>query len=156
MHAAVLLFFWTRGAAWAGQRSVGFKMLPSATVYRFPWEIISGAVQEGDSLRTFGKLIRYEPEESMATLSAQHSSKDHCVAVHTKFVEPFDAIIGAQYMVFGELEKKEGVRAVICARVLNCVDGINVALLQKAIQDQRRFFQKRTTTQLESTDTADN
>lgn len=130
-------------------------MLPSPTVYRFPWEITSGSVEEGDSVRTFGRLIRYEPEESMATLSAQHSSKDHCVIVHTLFVEPFDAIIGAQYIVLGELDKMEGVGAVVRARVLNCVDGINVALLQKAIKDQRRFFQERMTRN-EPADTADN
>lgn len=91
----------------------------------------------------------------MATLSVQHSSKDHCVVVHTLFVEPFDAIIGAQYMVLGELEKMEGVGAVVRARVLNCVDGINVALLQKAVNDQRKFFQERTA-RTESTDSADN
>lgn len=29
------------------------------------------------------------------------------------------------------------------ARVLNCVDGVNVALLQKAINEQRSFFRER-------------
>ncbi|KAJ0047302.1 hypothetical protein NL108_005122, partial [Boleophthalmus pectinirostris] len=52
-------------------------------------------------------LILYEPEESLATLSAHQSSKDHRVIVHTLFVEPFDAVIGAQYMVLGELENIE-------------------------------------------------
>lgn len=31
----------------------------------------------------------------------------------------------------------------ICARVLNCVDGVNIALLQKAIERQRSFFRER-------------
>lgn len=31
----------------------------------------------------------------------------------------------------------------IRARVLNCVDGVNVALLQKAINEQRSFFRER-------------
>lgn len=131
-------------------------MLPSATVYHFPWEIASGTVQDGDSLRTFGKLIRYDPEESMATLCLQQSSKNHCIVVNTLFVEPFSAIIGAQYMVLGELHKMEGVGPVVRARVLNCVDGVNAALLLKAIKDQRRFFQERMGTQFESTDTAGN
>lgn len=129
-------------------------MLPSAAVYHFPWEISSGTVQDGDSLRTFGKLTRYEPEESMATLSVQQSAKDHFVVVNTLFVEPCNAIIGAQYMVLGELHKMEGVGPVVRARVLTCVDGVNSALLLKAIKDQRRFFQERMGTQLESTDTA--
>lgn len=29
------------------------------------------------------------------------------------------------------------------ARVLNCVDGVNIALLQKAIDVQRSFFRER-------------
>ncbi|CAL1601679.1 unnamed protein product [Knipowitschia caucasica] len=124
-------------------------MLPSAAVYRFTWEVASGAVQEGDSLRTFGKLVRYEPEGSMATLSAQHSAKDHFVFVHTLFVEPFDAIIGAHYMVLGELEHVEGVGPVVRARVFNCIDGANVALLQRAVTDHRRFLE---TTQCSPTD----
>lgn len=29
------------------------------------------------------------------------------------------------------------------ARVLTCVDGVNIALLQKAINEQRNFFRER-------------
>ncbi|XP_029992476.1 CST complex subunit TEN1 [Sphaeramia orbicularis] len=118
-------------------------MLPAAAVFHFPWEISSGAVQEGDSVRTFGRLVSYEPEESRATLSAQHASKEHHVVIHTMFVEPFDAIIGAQYIILGEIENTESVGSVVRARVLNCVDGVNIALLQKAINEQRSFFEER-------------
>lgn len=85
----------------------------------------------------------YQPEESKATLSAQHASEEHHVVVHTLFVEPFDPIIGAQYLVLGELENAEGVGVLIRARVLNCIDGVNLALLQKAISEQRSFFKER-------------
>lgn len=44
----------------------------------------------------------------MATLSAQHASKEHQVVVHTLFVEPFNPIIGAQYLVLGETESVQG------------------------------------------------
>ncbi|XP_028265411.1 CST complex subunit TEN1 [Parambassis ranga] len=118
-------------------------MLPSAAVFHFPWEINSGKVQEGGSVRTFGRLVCYEPEESRATLSAQHAAKEHRVVVHTLFVEPFNPIIGAQYIVLGELENYDGIGAMVRARVLNCVDGVNVALLQKAIVEQRSFFRER-------------
>lgn len=56
----------------------------------------------------FSRLVCYQPEESRATLSAQHASKEHHVAVHTLFVEPFNPIIGAQYIVLGEIENAEG------------------------------------------------
>ncbi|KAM8879642.1 CST complex subunit TEN1 [Spinachia spinachia] len=118
-------------------------MLPAAAVFHFPWEVNSGEVQEGESVRVFGRLVCYQPEESRATLSAQQASKEHRVAVHTLFVEPFNPIIGAQYLVLGEIENTQGVGAMIRARVLNCVDGVNVALLQNAINEQRSFFMER-------------
>ncbi|KAM3623113.1 uncharacterized protein V6R79_007154 [Siganus canaliculatus] len=89
------------------------------------------------------RLSSYEPEVSKATLSAQHASKEHHVVVHTLFVEPFNPIMGAQYLVLGEIDKAEGVGVMISARVLNCVDGVNVALLQRAIDEQRSFFRER-------------
>lgn len=36
-----------------------------------------------------------------------------------------------------------GFGVMIRARVLNCVDGVNIALLQKAIEGQRSFFRER-------------
>ncbi|XP_073326003.1 CST complex subunit TEN1 [Pagrus major] len=125
-------------------------MLPAAAVYRFPWEINSGAVQEGDSVRTFGRLTCYQPEESRATLSAQHASKEHHVVVHTLFVEPFNPIIGAQYIVLGEIENADEVGVMVRARVLSCVDGVNIALLQKAINEQRSFFSGREHKQIDA------
>ncbi|XP_060923367.1 CST complex subunit TEN1 isoform X1 [Limanda limanda] len=146
-------------------------MLPPAAAFHFSWEISTGSVQEGESVRTFGRLVCYQPEESRATLSAQHASKEHHVIVHTMFVEPFNPIIGAQYIVLGETENSEVcpfcrtgretingrvwfplTTACLCclrvghmvrARVLNCVDGVNIALLQKAINEQRSFFRER-------------
>lgn len=118
-------------------------MLPAAAVFHFPWEISSGAVQEGESVRIFGRLDCYQPEESRATLSAHHASKEHQVAVQTLFVEPFNPIIGAQYIVLGEIESDEDVGVMVRARVLNCVDGVNIALLQRAINEQRSFFRER-------------
>ncbi|XP_062244080.1 CST complex subunit TEN1 [Platichthys flesus] len=118
-------------------------MLPAAAAFHFPWEISTGSVQEGKSVRTFGRLVCYQPEESRATLSAQHASKEHHVVVHTMFVEPFNPIIGAQYIALGETEHSEGVGHMVRARVLNCVDGVNIALLQKAINEQRSFLRER-------------
>lgn len=79
----------------------------------------------------------------MATLSAQHAAEEHQVAVHTLFVEPFNPIIGAQYLVLGETESVQGVGMVVRARVLNCVEGVNIVQLQKAIHLQRSVFSKR-------------
>lgn len=39
------------------------------------------------------------------------------------------------------------------ARVLNCVDGVNIALLQKAISEQRSFFSEREHKQIDAAQT---
>ena len=57
---------------------------------------------------SFFRLMYYQPEESKATLTSRHASAQHKVIVHTLFVEPFNAIIGAQYMVLGEIDNSEG------------------------------------------------
>ncbi|KAK6300365.1 hypothetical protein J4Q44_G00284630 [Coregonus suidteri] len=119
-------------------------MLPAPAVFHFPWEVNSGAVKEGGSVRTFGRLVSYQPEESKATLSAQNAATQHQVVVQTTFVEPFEPIIGAQYLVVGEIENSEGGDGVMVrARVLNCVDGVNLALLQRAVNEQRSYFRER-------------
>nr|XP_055053922.1 CST complex subunit TEN1 [Misgurnus anguillicaudatus] len=117
-------------------------MLPHPAVFHLPWEI--NALTEGASVRTYGRLTSYQPEESRVVLSAQQSSKKCQVSVRTTFVEPFHPIYGAQYLVLGEVEKTEGVsEVVLCARALNCVDGVDLALIQRAITEQRCFFEER-------------
>ncbi|XP_072538893.1 CST complex subunit TEN1 [Salminus brasiliensis] len=119
-------------------------MLPSPAVFQFPWEINTDLVKDGASVRTFGRLTSYLPEESRAVLTSHHGSVQHQVSVQTAFVEPFHPIIGAQYITLGEIDKAEGCgEATLRARVLNCVDGVNAALLQKAINQQRDFFKER-------------
>ncbi|XP_017293250.1 CST complex subunit TEN1 [Kryptolebias marmoratus] len=128
-------------------------ILPPVAEFRFPWEMSS--VKDGESVRTFGRLVSYQPEESRATLSAQHASKEHQVFVKTVFVEPFNPIIGAQYLVLGEADISEELGVVIRARVFNCVDGVNIALLQKAISHQRSFFRERESKRSDSAPPAD-
>ncbi|NWU96565.1 TEN1L protein, partial [Upupa epops] len=117
-------------------------MLPSAGVYYFLWEINS-SVPEGEALRTFGRLRCYDLARSEAFLTAQHSSVQHQVCVDTKFVEPFQAQLGSWYMVLGEIEHREGEGPVVKARILTCVEGMNVPLLEQAILEQRKYFSTR-------------
>ncbi|XP_054635493.1 CST complex subunit TEN1 isoform X2 [Dunckerocampus dactyliophorus] len=90
-----------------------------------------------------GGLTCYEQDMSRATLTAQHASKEHHVVINTSLVEPFHPIIGAQYLVLGETDSTDGVDMMVRARVLNCIDGVNIPRLQKAITEQRRFFKER-------------
>ncbi|NXP93087.1 TEN1L protein, partial [Passerina amoena] len=118
-------------------------MLPSAGVYYFPWEINS-SVPDGQTLRTFGRLCCYDLARSEAILTTQHNSTQYQVCVDTKFVEPFQAQVGSSYMVLGEAEHREETSSpVVKARILTCVEGMNVALLEQAIQEQRKYFNER-------------
>ncbi|KAA0713127.1 TEN1 Protein telomeric pathways with STN1 -like protein Telomere length regulation protein [Triplophysa tibetana] len=117
-------------------------MLPHPAVFHFPWEI--HLIKDGASVRTSGRLTSYKPQESKAILSTQQSSIWYQLTVQTTLVEPFQPILGAQYLVLGEIEKAEGVSGVVlCARALNCVDGVDLALMQQAILEQRYFFKER-------------
>ncbi|NXM36140.1 TEN1L protein, partial [Oxyruncus cristatus] len=118
-------------------------MLPSAGVYYFPWEINS-SVPEGEALRTFGRLQCYDLARSEAVLTTQHSSAQYRICVDTTFVEPFQAQLGSFYIVLGEAEYREETSSpVVKARILTCVEGMNVPLLEQAIQEQRKYFKER-------------
>ncbi|XP_074870776.1 CST complex subunit TEN1 [Carettochelys insculpta] len=118
-------------------------MLPSPGVYYFPWEIKSESVADGETLRTFGRLRSYDMAQSEAILTALHDSVQHQVRVGTKLVEPFQAQLGSVYVALGETEHKAGEEPVLQARVLTCVEGMNLPLLEQAVQEQRRYFQER-------------
>nr|XP_056712878.1 CST complex subunit TEN1 [Euleptes europaea] len=119
-------------------------MLPDAAKYHFPWEVNLASVPEGKTLRTFGRLHSYDLVSSKAILTAQHSSVQHHISVCTKFVEPFQAQLGSLYIVLGETELgDETIKLVLKARVFTCVEGINLPMLEKAILEQRKYFQER-------------
>ncbi|XP_061685042.1 CST complex subunit TEN1 isoform X2 [Syngnathoides biaculeatus] len=96
-------------------------MLPAAAMYYFPWEIKCGALHDGQSVRTFGRLTYYDPEKSQASLTVQHASEDHQVVINTSFVEPFNPIIGAQYVVLGDIQTGEGNKRVSKGLTSGCV-----------------------------------
>uniref|UniRef100_A0A8D2JSC8 CST complex subunit TEN1 n=1 Tax=Sciurus vulgaris TaxID=55149 RepID=A0A8D2JSC8_SCIVU len=118
-------------------------MLPKPGIYYFPWEVSAGQVPDGGTLRTFGRLCLYDVTQSRVTLRARHGSDQHQVLVCTKLVEPFQAQVGSLYVVLGELQREEDVGSVVKARVLTCVEGMNLPLLERAIQEQRLYQRER-------------
>ncbi|XP_067826953.1 CST complex subunit TEN1 [Heptranchias perlo] len=118
-------------------------MLPQAGVFRFLWEICSGEVEEGSALRTFGRLTNYDARISEAILFVHHNSIGYQLRVCTSLVEPFEARIGSEYIVLGEMETTAGNVPVIQARLLMDADGMNFPLLEHAVQEQRKYFQQR-------------
>ncbi|KAI4533885.1 hypothetical protein R6Z07F_011195 [Ovis aries] len=118
-------------------------MLPKPGIYFFPWEVSAGQVPDGDTLRTFGRLCSYDMTRSQVTLMAQLRSDQHPILVCTKLVEPFQAQLGSLYIVLGELEHQKDGSCVVKARVLTCVEGMNLPLLEQAIREQRLYQQER-------------
>ncbi|XP_069849067.1 CST complex subunit TEN1 [Dipodomys merriami] len=122
-------------------------MLPKPGIYYLPWEVGAGLVPDGGTLRTFGRLCLYDMTQSRVTLRAQRGSDQHQVLVCTRLVEPFQAQVGSLYMVLGELEHQKDGGFLVKARVLTCVEGMNLPLLEKAIQEQRLYLQERDSSQ---------
>ncbi|XP_066093565.1 CST complex subunit TEN1 [Saccopteryx bilineata] len=118
-------------------------MLPKPGIYHFPWEVSAGQVPDGGSLRTFGRLCLYDMTQSRVTLTAQHGSDQHQIFVCTKLVEPFQAQTGSLYTVLGELEHQKDGGSMVKARLLTCVEGMNLPLLEQAIREQRTYQRER-------------
>lgn len=85
-------------------------MLPKPGIYYFPWEVSTGQVPDGGTLRTFGRLCVYDMTQSRVTLTAQRGSDQHQIVICTKLVEPLEAQVGSLYVVLGELEHQKGKR----------------------------------------------
>ncbi|XP_067910464.1 CST complex subunit TEN1 isoform X4 [Heterodontus francisci] len=89
------------------------------------------------------RLTAYDVRISQAILSVHRKSIDYQFRVCTSLVEPFEARIGSEYMVLGEMETTSGNIPVIQARLLMEADGVNLPLLERAVQEQRKYFQQR-------------
>ncbi|KAM9296091.1 CST complex subunit TEN1 [Gastrophryne carolinensis] len=118
-------------------------MLPAAAAYQFLWDISSGKVSAGSSVRTFGRLSCYDSVQSEAVLTAIRSTAQHSLRVNTRFVEPFSARLGSYHMAVGELEAVDDEHLVLNARLLTCIEGADISLLQYAIEEQRKYLQER-------------
>uniref|UniRef100_A0A452QHX8 CST complex subunit TEN1 n=1 Tax=Ursus americanus TaxID=9643 RepID=A0A452QHX8_URSAM len=87
------------------------------------------------------RLCLYDVTQSRVTLRAQHGSDEHQILVCTKLVEPFQAHVDSLYLVLGELQHQDG-GSVVKARVLTCVEGMNLPLFEQAVREQRRYQQE--------------
>ncbi|KAM3920783.1 CST complex subunit TEN1 isoform 1-T2 [Leptodactylus fuscus] len=119
------------------------RILPAPAQFHYLWEVSSGDVPVGSTVRTFGRLSSYDPARSEAVLSAHHSVAQHKLCLNTQFVEPFPAQLGSYYLALGELDSSDEAPLVLCARLLTCIEGVDLSLLQNAVEEQRRYFEQR-------------
>ncbi|XP_060702844.1 CST complex subunit TEN1 isoform X2 [Hemiscyllium ocellatum] len=105
--------------------------------------MLAAPVESSEPPRSVDRLTTYDARISEAILSVHRNSIDYQLQVRTSLVEPFEARIGSEYMVLGEIETAAGNIPVIQARLLMDADGVNLPLLERAVQEQRKYFQQR-------------
>lgn len=99
---------------------------------------------DGNSVCVIGRLNEHEVDICQAKLSDPQSKKD--LYVNTSLIEPFGARFGSLFQMIGELETsiiKGDNDVVLKARVVRCVDGMDMTLYRKAVDCQRMYLQKR-------------
>ncbi|XP_048467083.1 CST complex subunit TEN1-like [Rhincodon typus] len=109
--------------------------------FHFLLEICSGELEEGNAVRTFGRLTTYDVRVSEAILSVHCNWMDYQLWIHTALVEPFGAHIRSELLVLGETETTAGNNPVTQAQLLMNADGVNLPLLKRAVEQQRKYFQ---------------
>lgn len=95
----------------------------------------------GQSVSVVGRLTMHEVSECTAKLADPSTKSD--MLINTTLIEPFEARVGSLFHLIGEIESSNDDRVVLKARVVRCVDGLDLALYKKAIEGQRKYFELR-------------
>ena len=99
---------------------------------------------EGKSVRITGKLEEYDAGASTARLVDPQSGKS--LLVNTVLIEPFSAKRGSLFQMIGELDCLNNRNEVMMkARVVRCVDGLDMTMYRKALTAQWEYLSMRKT-----------
>ncbi|XP_072049120.1 uncharacterized protein [Amphiura filiformis] len=117
---------------------------PSGVILRLR-EVCERRPQEmtGKSVRVMGKLASHNVIQRQAAItSAERNDQQSRLNIDTKLIEPFDARLGSIFQFIGELEISAlSGELVLCARVVQCIDGIDVAMYYNALDLQREYLE---------------
>ncbi|XP_071094994.1 uncharacterized protein [Haliotis cracherodii] len=96
---------------------------------------------DGKSARIVGRL----EEHNIHTCTAQvvDSNNRRPLTIDTRLVEPFSAKIGSLFQFIGELDCASNTNVTLKARVVRCVDGLDMKMYQKALVAQRQYLASR-------------
>ncbi|KAK7477513.1 hypothetical protein BaRGS_00031198 [Batillaria attramentaria] len=98
----------------------------------------------GRSISVTGRLDEHDVETCQATLVDPKTQKQ--LQVDTSLVEPFPAKVGSLFQLIGEVmdnRDKDGAGLVLQARVVRCVDGLDLVMYERALSSQREFMRNR-------------
>lgn len=96
---------------------------------------------DGQAVCVTGRLKEHDVINCLAKLTDPQTKAD--LHVNTVLIEPFDARFGSLFQMIGELENRGSNSVVLKARVVRCVDGIDMILYRKALEYQRNYLEKR-------------
>ncbi|XP_041469886.1 CST complex subunit TEN1-like [Lytechinus variegatus] len=102
-------------------------------------------IMAGKSVRVMGKLTQYDAVKQLAVIQASERNATHRLHVNTRLIEPFQSRIGSMFQFIGEMpsEIKSESDMVLLARVVRCVDGIDVTMYYNACDVQRNYLASR-------------
>lgn len=95
----------------------------------------------GNSVCVTGRLTEHEVSACIAKLLDPQDKSE--LSIDTSLIEPFEARSGSLFQMIGELEPGRHGDIVLKARVVRCVDGLDMPLYRKAIECQRTYLEKR-------------
>ncbi|XP_061420475.1 CST complex subunit TEN1 isoform X2 [Lethenteron reissneri] len=122
------------------------RALPRPAIFRFLWELEGGEPTDGEvqSVRTIGRMVLYDAVHSRARVTMVNGTECHKLWVDTSLIEPFTTRMGGLYLFLGEIERLTDEECpLLKARVVQCVDGVDLPALEQALKDQRRYLATR-------------
>lgn len=90
-------------------------------------------------------MLQHDCINRQATLCDPQTSASVCV--DTSLAEPLEGSVGSLFQVIGEVEREDGGdTAIVRARVMRCVDGMDLLMYNRALRNQQKYFQSRNVT----------
>ncbi|XP_052672692.1 CST complex subunit TEN1-like [Crassostrea angulata] len=108
-------------------------------------EISNALSTNQGSIKVTGRLIQHDCINRQATLCDPQTSASLCV--DTSLTEPLEGSVGSLFQVIGEVEREDGGDTpIVRARIMRCVDGMDLLMYNRALRNQQKYFQSRNVT----------
>lgn len=90
-------------------------------------------------------MLQHDCINRQATLCDPQTSASVCV--DTSLAEPLEGSVGSLFQVIGEVEREDGGDTpIVRARIMRCVDGMDLLMYNRALRNQQKYFQSRNVT----------